>query len=82
MKGLGIMRTPGVDKKLQELIKKHFHKDAHTFIAYSLGITEKSVWYMLSDDSPRDITFNFIGLLAVKFPAQWRDISNEYHHMG
>ena len=75
------MRSPGVPRKLQEVVRQHFaDRDAWAIMAKTMGVTEKALYYSLHPKSPREMTYNFIGLLAVKFPHQWSEISDIYHH--
>jgi len=66
------MHTPGVSKELQGIIRKFYEdRGAWPELSERLGITLKSVQHMLDPKSPRDITYHFCGLLAVKFPSAW-----------
>jgi len=66
------MKTPGVSKELQGIIR-NFYQDRGMWpeLSERLGITLKSVQRMLNPKSPRELTFHFCGLLAVKFPSAW-----------
>ena len=69
------MHTPGVSKELQGVIRKFYEdRGAWPELSKRLGITLKSVQHMLDPKSPRDITYHFCGLLAVKFPSAWAAI--------
>jgi len=68
------MNTPGVPKSLQANIRKYFKLADWRYVAEELGITLKSVQHMLNPKSPREVTYHFCGLLAVKFPDYWEEI--------
>jgi hypothetical protein len=73
------MNTPDIDPYLQEVVRKHLSDNGYwKQLAEKLGVTLKSIQYQLSPKSPRKVTYHFIGLLAVRFPAAWRDIQKEY----
>jgi hypothetical protein len=68
------MQTPGLEPKLQTCIRKYFAKQDWNELASSLGITLKAVQYNLNPALGRDVTYNFIGLIAVFYPAAWMTI--------
>ena len=73
------MRTPELNKELQQTIRNHFSdRSRWQTIANSLGVTLKSVRYQLNPDLGREVTYHFVGLLAVQFPAAWEAIQEEY----
>jgi hypothetical protein len=71
------MKTNGVPKEIQSAIRAHFAEADWLTIARTLGITLKSVCYQLDPKSPRGVTFNFIGLLAVYAPYSLSAIQRE-----
>jgi hypothetical protein len=72
------MNTPEIDPKLQETVRKHLADNDWPQLAETLGVTLKSIQYQLGPKSPRKVTYHFIGLLAVLFPAAWKNIMYEY----
>lgn len=76
------MKTQGIEPELQTCIRKYFSENDpnHPWkvLANCLGITLKAVQYNLNPALGRDVTFNFIGLIAVFYPAAWKNIENEY----
>jgi hypothetical protein len=71
------MNTPGVPKRLQAKIRKFYAGANWNELATELDITLKSVQHMLNPKSPRELTFHFCGLLAVKLPDDWGAIQVE-----
>ena len=72
------MNTPGIDPKLQAAIRRHLEDSNWPELAKALGITLKSVQYNLNAELGRDVTINFVGLLAVYLPATWHTITKEF----
>ena len=66
---------------MQSAIRAHFTKAEWGELANSLGVTLKSIQYQLAPNSPREVTFHFIGLLAVYYPAALRKIWMNYINM-
>ena len=67
--------------ELQRVIRSHFAKSEWPDLANSLGITLKSIQYQLSPKSPREVTFHFIGLLAVFYPASLKKMYLEFMNL-
>ena len=74
------MNTPGVDPKLQKIIRKELEEKEFNWdgLAILLGTSLKSVQYNLNADLGRPVTFHFIGMLAVNFPVTWKKIMMKY----
>jgi DNA-binding transcriptional regulator PaaX len=76
------MKTQGIDHKLQRCIRKHFAKQDWNDLANSLGITPKAVHYNLDAKLGRDVTYNFVGLVAVFYPIAWQVIMIDFINGG
>ena len=72
------MKTPELDKKLQEIIRERLADVDQKWLALYAGITLKSVQYQLNPALGREVTYHFVGLLAVNFPQLWELIWKRY----
>ena len=72
------MNTPTIDPKLQEAVREHLADFDWPKLADELGVSLKEIRHMLAYNSPRNVTFHFIGLLAALKPAAWSAIGKEY----
>ena len=73
------MYSPGVDPKLQKIIRDYFpDKSQWKFLAEDLETTIKNTQYNLNPLLGRDVTYHFIGLLSVHMPDDWSCIMDKY----
>lgn len=72
------MHTPGVDQELQMIVRNSFPPSEWFEISQTTGISLKSVQYNLNPALGREVTFHFIGLLAVFYSRTWIAISKEW----
>ena len=59
---------------MQEKIREFYKDTDWQELADKLGIGVKSVQYQLNADLGREVTYHFVGLLAVKDPESWKVI--------
>jgi DNA-binding transcriptional MerR regulator len=72
------MNTPQIDPLLQKTVREYFSDYDWKELARDLGVSLKEIQHMLNFNSPRNLTFHFVGLLAALKPHAWDTIAQEY----